>query len=100
MIPVLCVAEVAWFLGRRHGARAENRFVEGLSRFTVVAPEAEDRPRIAGLVRRHADLPLGTTDASIAVLAHRLATRRIVTLDRSHFSVLRDARGQGFELRP
>ena len=100
VIPALCVAQVAWFLGHRHGPRAESLFVEGLSRFTVLAPEAEDWPRIARLVRRYADLPLGTTDASVAVLADRLATRRIITLDRRHFSVLRDARGQGFELRP
>ncbi len=100
VIPALCVAEVAWFLGRRHGAQTESRFVDGLSRFTVLAPEAEDWPRIAGLVRRFADLPLGTTDASVAVLAERLATTRIITLDRRHFSVLRNASGQAFDLRP
>ena len=100
VIPALCVAEVAWFLGRRHGAQAESRFVDGLSRFTVLAPDAEDWPRIAGLLRRYTDLPLGTTDASVAVLAERLATTRIITLDRRHFSVLRNARGQAFDLRP
>ena len=65
-----------------------------------MAPEPEDWIRIGELVRRYRDLPLGTTDASVVVLAERMGTSSIVTLDRRHFSVLRGFRGQSFELYP
>lgn len=100
VIPALCVAEVCYFLGQRHGADAEARFVAGLAEFQVVAPLAEDWPVIASAVRRYADLPLGATDASVAALAGRMGTRCIVTLDHRHFSTLRTERGQAFELLP
>ncbi len=100
VIPALCVAEVCYFLGERHGSDVEARFVAGLADFTVVAPDPEDWVTIASLVRRYGDLPLGTTDASVAVLAERMDTTRIVTLDRRHFGVLKNRRGQPFEIYP
>ena len=100
IIPALCIAEVCYFLGQRHGPEVEARFVSSLAGFYVVAPEPEDWIRIGELVRRYGDLPLGATDASVAVLAERMGTTRIVTLDRRHFTVLRNNRGQPFDLYP
>lgn len=100
VIPALCVAEVAWFLGKRYGANIEAEFLEGLTDFPVVAPDPDDWTRIAALVRQYADLPLGTVDASVAVLAMRLGTDHIITLDRRHFTVLRNAQGKQFQLSP
>ena len=100
VIPALCVAEVTYFLGKRHSADVESRFLEGLADFPVIAPDPDDWVRIAGLVRRYADMPLGTVDASVAILAMRLGTDRIITLDHRHFSVLQNAQGKRFELSP
>lgn len=100
VIPALCIAEVCYFLGERHGADVEARFVAGLADYRIMAPEPEDWGAIADLVRRYDDLPLGATDASVAVLAERMGTTHIVTLDRRHFTVLRNGRGQPFELYP
>ncbi|MCY3818738.1 MAG: PIN domain-containing protein [Gammaproteobacteria bacterium] len=100
VIPALCVAEVCYFLGQRHGADAEARFIAGLEGYRVIAPVAEDWPLIASAVRRYADLPLGGIDASVAVLADRMGTDRIVTLDRRHFTVLRTDEGRSFDLLP
>ena len=100
VIPALCVAEICYLLGQRHGADAEAKFVSGLADFHVVAPDPEDWPQIGALVSTYADLPLGAIDASVAVLADRLRTRRIVTLDRRHFSIIRNREGRAFELYP
>jgi len=100
IIPALCVAEVCHFLGQRHGPEVEAHFVSSLAEFHVMAPEPEDWSRIGELVRRYRDLPLGATDASVAALAERMGTTRIVTLDRRHFTVLRTNRGQPFDLYP
>ena len=43
---------------------------------------------------------LGTVDASIAVLADRLETDLIVTLDRRHLGAIRSPRGRSFRLLP
>ena len=77
MIPALCVAEVCYFMGERHGPDVEAQFVASLADFAVVAPEPEDWEAIADLVRRCNDIPLGTTDASVAVLADRMETTRM-----------------------
>ena len=79
---------------------AEVSFLAGLAGFQVLAPVAEDWPVIAATVQRYAELPLGGTDAALAVLADRLGTRCIVTLDRRHFSVLRTHTGARFDLLP
>jgi len=43
---------------------------------------------------------IGVTDASLVVLADRFRTRRVLTLDRRHFRVLRPLAGGDFELIP
>jgi hypothetical protein len=56
--------------------------------------------RIAELVARYRDLPLGTVDASVVAAAERLDITTIATLDRRHFGVVRPAHIATFELIP
>jgi predicted nucleic acid-binding protein len=49
---------------------------------------------------RYADFPLGGTDASVAVLADRLGTDIVVTLDRRHFGAIRSANGGTYRILP
>jgi uncharacterized protein len=41
------------------------------------------------MVEQYADLPLGTSDASVIALAERLEVEEIATLDLRHFTVVR-----------
>jgi predicted nucleic acid-binding protein len=100
VVPALVVAEACYLLGTRHGSATEARFLRGLAEVEIEAPEPEDWPRIAALVERYGDFPLGGTDASVAVLAERLGTDLIVTLDRRHFAALRTSGGRPFRLLP
>ena len=100
VIPALVVAEVAYLVGSRLGASAEAGFLRGLADFHIEAPDPADWARIATLVERYADFPLGGADASVAVLADRLGTDLILTLDRRHFGALRMANGQPYRLLP
>ncbi len=54
---------------------------------------AGDWMRIAELVARYRDLPLGTADASVIAAAERLAIPNIATLDRRHFTVVQSTLG-------
>lgn len=56
--------------------------------------------RIAELVARYRDLPLGTVDASVVVAAERLGIVEVATLDRRHFSVVRPGHVAAFTLLP
>lgn len=56
--------------------------------------------RIAELVARYRDLPLGTVDAPVVAAAERLGGTKIATVDRQHFSVVRPAHVAAFTLLP
>ena len=100
VIPALVVAEAAYLVGTRLGPASEAAFIRGLSGFAIEAPGVDDWPLIADLVERYGNFPIGTTDASIAVLADRLETDLIVTLDRRHFGAIRSPQGRTFRLLP
>jgi predicted nucleic acid-binding protein len=99
-IPSLVIAEVSYFVAKNLDAHAEAVFLRSLASYDVHAPAREDWPLIANLVERYSDFPLGGTDASVAVLAERLGTDLIVTLDRRHFGALRMSDGRPFTLLP
>lgn len=67
---------------------------------TPLAVEPGDWLRIAELVARYADLPLGTVDASVVATAERGGLRTIATFNRRHFGVVRPGHIDAFELVP
>jgi predicted nucleic acid-binding protein len=60
----------------------------------------EDFARMADLVTRYADLPLGTTDAAVVAVAERLGITEVATLDRRHFGVVRPRHVDALTLLP
>ncbi|GAB07986.1 putative nucleic acid-binding protein [Gordonia amarae] len=102
IVPTLVITEVTYLLSTRLGAEAEVRFLGDLAagHFTVEPVAAADWLRIAELVARYRDLPLGTADASVVATAERLGVRTVATVDRRHFSVVRPRHVRSFELLP
>ena len=68
--------------------------------FTVEPVTAPDWLRVAELVARYRDLPLGTVDASVVATAERLGVDEVATLDRRHFHVVRPHHVGTFTLVP
>ncbi len=101
-MPVLVITEVAYLVGTRLGAEAEVRILGDMAAGNLIAEpvRAGDWLRMAELVHRYADLPLGTVDASVIAAAERLAIGRVATLDRRHFSVVRPRHVDAFVLIP
>lgn len=93
LVPMLVITEVAYLLGTRLGAEAEVRFMGDLAAGNLIAEPVAvaDWLRVAELVARYADLPLGTTDASVVAAAERLGVTEVATFDRRHFTVVRSA---------
>jgi predicted nucleic acid-binding protein len=64
----------------------------------VEALTSDDWARIRELVDQYRDLPLGGTDAGLVAIAERLKARRLATVDRAHFTVVRPSHLEAFEL--
>lgn len=102
LVPALVVTEVVHLLQTRLGTAAEVLFLGDLASgvLTVAPPEPGDWLRIAELVARYDDLPLGTVDASVVALAERTGTTEVATLDRRDFGVVRPDHAEAFTLLP
>lgn len=62
--------------------------------------DGDDVLRAGSVIERYRDQAIGLADASIVVLAERYGTRRVATLDRRHFEVLRPLQGGRFAIVP
>jgi uncharacterized protein len=100
VIPALVITEVSYLIGKRLGAGAEAAFLRGMAGLDIVVPEAGDWHRMADLVRKYRDFPLGAVDASVIALAERLGTDLVVTLDRRHFAAVKPAHAPRLSLLP
>jgi predicted nucleic acid-binding protein len=96
------LAEVGDLVSRRLGVAAELDVLRALSSeaWTLAPFASADVVRATEVVERCRDLDVGLADASLVVLADRYRTRRIATLDRRHFEVLRPLSGGRFTLVP
>lgn len=96
----MVIAETAYLLDRQLGTDAEvalyDMILEGSLR--VESLTAADWTRIRTLVDQYQDLPLGGTDASLVAIAERLKERRVATVDRAHFTVVRPDHVEAFDL--
>ena len=102
IVPQTVVAEVGYLLERWVGPDLEAAFLQAIGEgdFEVANLEPQDFLRMAELVKRYDDLPLGTTDASVIALTERLDVREVATLDRRHFTVVRPSHVDAFTLLP
>jgi uncharacterized protein len=101
-IPAPVTAEVDYLLGRRFEPSARRAFLEDLAarRYACPGLDPQDYSGALELDRRYGDLDLGLADLSIAVLARKLGTRRILTFDERHFRAVRPLQGGTFTLLP
>jgi predicted nucleic acid-binding protein len=102
LVPQTVVAEVGYLLETKVGTFAEVAFLQALANgdLELVDLLPEDLDRMAELVGRYDDLPLGTTDASVIALAERLGVHEIATLDHRHFRVVRPSHVDALTLLP
>jgi predicted nucleic acid-binding protein len=102
VVPTLVITEVVYLVGTRLGTNAEIRLLGDFAagNFLVEPVAPADWLRIAELVGRYRDLPLGTVDASVVAVAERLGILEVATLDHRHFGVVRPRHTAAFALLP
>lgn len=96
------VAEVDYLVATRYGVDAELEILDELSggAWLLAEFQKEDIGEARDVVARYRDQDIGLADASLVVLAHRFRTRKMLTLDRRHFDVIRPLGGGRFTLLP
>ncbi|WP_433578025.1 type II toxin-antitoxin system VapC family toxin [Nocardia brasiliensis] len=102
LVPSPVLAEVCYFLETRVGPSVEASFLESIARgeIELVDLTRADLSRMAELVRKYADFPLGAVDAAILAVSERLDTHEVATLDRRHFSAVRTRHSTPLRLLP
>jgi uncharacterized protein len=96
------ITEVAYLLGSRLGPSAEVQLLRDLAAGSFIAEAIPpgDWLRIAELIWKYRDLPLGTIDAAVVACAERYRSKEVATLDRRHFSIVRPTHVDALELLP
>lgn len=96
------LAEVGYLLAPEAGARVDAAFLCSLAERDLepVDLAVANFARMAELVERYADLPLGTTDAAVVAVAERFSVAEVATLDRRHFTVVRPNHAPSLTLLP
>ncbi|WP_158891968.1 type II toxin-antitoxin system VapC family toxin [Amycolatopsis anabasis] len=102
LVPAPILGEVGFMLAKYAGARTEAGFLRSLAAgdFVPVDLTNADYDRVADLVDQYADLPLGTSDASVIAVAERLNVAEVATLDLRHFTVVRPRHVKALTLLP
>jgi hypothetical protein len=98
----LVIAEAGYLLTRNLGPHAEIALIEMIrdTTLTIEALTATDWDRVAVLLDRYRNLPLGVTDASVIAVAERLGCVEVASLDRRHFRTVRPAHTSALVLLP
>jgi uncharacterized protein len=96
---VLC--EVDYFLTKYLGEHIAKAFFENVTQNEqLLFFDSIDLNRVNEIRRSYNDLPLGFVDASLIALAERYKIRRILTLDRRHFTAVKPHALEYLELLP
>jgi predicted nucleic acid-binding protein len=96
------LAEVDYLIAARLGQRVEREVLEDVANgaYELADFGPDDILAAMELIDRYADLRIGLTDASVAVLAARHRTTRLLTLDERDFRPMRPLYGPAFTLLP
>ena len=102
VVPVYVVTETDSMISSRFGCDADLAFLDDIAAGTyqveLLTPSEHAAAR--DLVARYRDLEIGLADASLVVLARRLGTRRILTLEERHFRAMEPLQGGHFTILP
>ncbi len=96
------LAEVDYFMLTRLGTRAENALLQDVEDgvYELCPMTGSDVAQARALINQYEALEIGLADASIAVLAARHETTRLLTFDERHSRAITPLWGAAFTLLP
>lgn len=102
LLSPLVLAELDHLVRTRLGADAARVLADDVvaGAYEMVSLTAGDIAACVALDRAYSDLGLGLADASLVVIAERVGTRSLLTLDERHLRAVRPLQGGHFLLLP
>lgn len=96
------LAELDYLIATRIGHSAERALLEEVARgaYRLEPFDAADVEVARRVIDKYESLEPGLADASLVVLAARHRIRDVLTLDRRHFTVMRQLNGRPFRSLP
>ncbi|MGH2994919.1 MAG: PIN domain-containing protein [Gaiellaceae bacterium] len=96
------LAEVDYFIARGAGTDVEVELLDEVARgaYELAKLSGDDVAAARDVIRAYGDLGIGLADSSIVVLAGKLGTDRVLTLDERHFRALGTPQGRPFTILP
>lgn len=102
IVPQPVLPEICYLIASRLGPSKETAFLRGLldSDWRLEPMSTDDLSRATAILEDYADAALGFVDAAIMAIAERLAVRRVYTLDRRDFQLVKPLHAAAFEVLP
>lgn len=96
------LAEIDYLAATRWGVDEELEILAELSggAYLLASFDESALRACSEIIERYRDQEIGLADASLVLLAEQYRTRKILTLDRRHFEILRSLDGGRFDLLP
>lgn len=102
VVPVPVLTELDHLLGKRRKQDLWTAFADDLavSAYALHPIDRSGAATAARLQQRYRDLRIGFVDAAVFLTCIELGERKVATLDRRHFSVLRTEDGEALRIVP
>lgn len=102
VIPGPTLVEIDYWCTAKGLSRAFDALLRDVQRgaYDIEEVSALDRERILELRSDYRDLRVGYVDAAVLAVVERLGERKLATLDRRHFGVMRPRHVAALELLP
>jgi len=101
-LPEAVLPELAFLLLRENKIQGLINFLRYVAdgNLPVVSTELKDLERAAEILEKYADSNLDLVDCIIVAIAERLNIKKILTVERRHFSIFRPRHCDYFEIAP
>lgn len=102
LLPEAVLPELAYMVLRELGYETLAAFLRALSRgeMAIERTTSADLARTAEILEKYADSGIDFVDGVIMAIAERLKIKRVFTLDRRHFGLMRPKHCPSFEISP
>lgn len=96
------LAEADYMILKLAGARRELEFLRSVAdgSYEMICMSPLEVQGAVDIVERYSDMEIGLTDASVALVAARHRTTRVLTLDQRHFRAMKPLYGDAFTVLP
>lgn len=103
VLPTTVLPEVCYLIASRLGHATMRHFLNQVvtrKNLLLTSLTAVDLERVTEILEHYADSHLDFVDATIVAIAERQNIRRVLTLDRRDFSIVRPRHCASFEILP